>query len=898
MSTYVRDHARYSPVGMENQALQPVMNVEVAKPYKPNFVVAWIHRIFLSKVGVDPVWTRAVRDASARGTVVYVMRSKSYMDFVALDFFAKQFSLPLIRFVSAFGLWILEPFSRGLRQLFSRRESERRHLENAVDAGFSALLFMRKPQAPTAFKRRGDATDADYVRVLVERQRTRDRPILLMPQVFVWGRRPDRLHKGVVDQIFGPQEYPGWLRMFAQVLWHFGNAQLRACEPVDLEQFLAEHPQLDDDALVNKIHWLLVMRLDRERRVVLGPMSKSPDRLEQEILRHPRVREAVVAAARRDGKPQRIVERQVRRELGRLEARISPIALRWAGRLLDWVFQRIYQGIELDQEGLRRVREQARNGPVVLLPSHKSHLDYLLLSYVFHTNGLQCPLIAAGDNLAFWPAGPMLRRCGAFFIRRSFKGARLYTVLVGMYVRKVLKEGYAVEFFLEGGRSRSGKLLAPKVGLLSMVADAAEAAKVCVSYVPISIGYEKIVEQQSYAEEQAGGEKKKEDAGALLTGAPRVLTARYGRAYVQFGDIMHFEYHTLAPSEPSSADGLEGPATRVARRASLERMQARRGEVQTLASRVADEINRVTPVTPTALVATALLASLRRGIAREELLARIDLIVLALRRAEARFARSLAVAYEGSRRPYRVDAIDQALAVFLEGALIQVRGIEHDAIYLVPDEKRIALDFYKNNLIHFLVPAGLVATSLLTHRDAQTGVLRVELAGRVRELAGRLKSEFPLESDTDLEFEVALARLVDGGELEIVGLGDDAQVRVRDDRGAEDGIRFHAAVLRNFVESYCVAAHSLRLLLDGPMSAKDLLEKALGVGERMFLTGAIQQREAVSKPNIENALATFRAAGYLSGGEGGPQRLTKDHDTVETVARVEAELEQFLTHER
>src|SRR5262249_15377184 len=152
----------------------------------------------------------------------------------------------------------------------------------------------------------------------------------------------------------------------------------------------------------------------------------------------------------------------------------------------------------------------------VLLPSHKSHLDYILLSYVFFENGLQCPLIAAGDNLAFWPAGPLLRRCGAFFIRRSFKGARLYTTLVDSYVRKVLREGYAIEFFIEGGRSRSGKLLPPKAGLLSMVTEAADGAHADVAYVPISIGYERVVEQRSYVHELSGGEKEKEDAGALL----------------------------------------------------------------------------------------------------------------------------------------------------------------------------------------------------------------------------------------------------------------------------------------------------------------------------------------------------------------------------------------------
>jgi glycerol-3-phosphate O-acyltransferase len=595
---------------------------------------------------------------------------------------------------------------------------------------------------------------------------------------------------------------------------------------------------------------------------------------------------------RREKKSPAAVERQLRRDLDRLEARINPIALNWAARLLDGVFNRIYQGIEVDLEGLQRIREQARKGPVILLPSHKSHLDYLLLSFVFYTHGLQCPLIAAGDNLAFWPAGPILRRCGAFFIRRSFKGARLYTTLVDTYVRKILKEGYAIEFFVEGGRSRSGKVLPPKVGLLSMVADAADAAHVEVAYVPISIGYEQIVEQRSYIEELSGGEKRKEDAGALLTKAPRVLTTKYGRAYVQVGQILHFNYQGKPTSLPPPAPEAEATTARAAKRAALDRMQARRAEVSSLASRVVYEINRVTPVTPNALLATALLASLRRGIARSELLARIDQLVHDLRRAGARFAESLAVGYEGTRRLYRVDAIDQALNVFQESALIQVHGSDGDAIYQVPDDKRLALDYYKNNLIHFFAPTGLLASALVAEPAArEDGVAKRVVLDRVTELTRLLKPEFQLKSETDVEFDTALDRLVEAGEVEVTGEGPASSIRI----ASSERIAFHAGLLRNFVESYIVAARSLELLLDAPMPAKELLKKALGTGERMFLTGEIAQREAVSKPNIENALQSFRDAGYLSGGEGGPQRLAPGHDTLDAVRALEASLRAFAT---
>ena len=141
------------------------------------------------------------------------------------------------------------------------------------------------------------------------------------------------------------------------------------------------------------------------------------------------------------------------------------------------------------------MREAAKRGTLVLLPSHKSHVDYLMLSFVFFHANLQLPLIAAGDNLAFFPLGLVLRRGGAFFIRRKFAGDRLYAAVVDAYIRRLIREGYSIEFFLEGGRSRTGKLLPPKLGLLNMVVEAALAVpNKEVFFVPVAIGYDRLVE--------------------------------------------------------------------------------------------------------------------------------------------------------------------------------------------------------------------------------------------------------------------------------------------------------------------------------------------------------------------------------------------------------------------
>src|SRR5690606_12130569 len=253
--------------------------------------------------------------------------------------------------------------------------------------------------------------------------------------------------------------------------------------------------------------------IERERRVVIGPAAKPPERVRTEILRSPRLQRIISDLAGGGGTTIGAKTAEAAKMLEELQATPNPNVLKGMGIGLRWGFNRIYRGIEFDPAYVERVRDASRNGALILLPSHKSHIDYLVLSYFFYERNLPMPLIAAGDNLNFKPVGPIFRRCGAFFIRRSFKGDRLYAAIVDAYIRRLIRDGYPIELFLEGGRSRTGKLLDPKFGLLNMIVDAAQGVPAqTVRFVPVSIGYERVVEADSYQRELTGGEKKKEEA--------------------------------------------------------------------------------------------------------------------------------------------------------------------------------------------------------------------------------------------------------------------------------------------------------------------------------------------------------------------------------------------------
>ena len=822
--------------------------------YEPNGILRWFYRRFFSHLTVDEKWSGAVRDAASRGVVVYVMRSLSVLDFLCLDWLLKQFGLPIVRFVNDLGLWILEPFGKGERRLSLRRQiPEDRALETVVSSRASALLFLRKPPALGRDTRKGERIEVDLIRTLVEAQRKIAEPILLLPQTFVWSKLPPNKRRTLLDLVFGPSEWPGRLRVFFQFLLNYRNALLRSGEPFDLKAFLESHQELTDTEAADKVRYALLRRIERERAVVIGPSAKTPFRIREEILRSPRVRKHIESAARTSKKSVPAMTREADKELRRLCASPDPIVVAMYHVVLDWIWHRIYDGLVIDKEGIERVRAAARTGNLILVPSHKSHIDYLVLSDVFYTNAMSTPLIAAGENLGFWPIGPVFRRGGAFFIKRSFKGKKLYTALVDAYIRKVMVEGFSIELFVEGGRSRTGKLLAPKLGLLSMIIDAAlELRQRPTYFVPISVGYERIIEERSYVHELGGGEKKAENAVGLLNSS-KTLRSRYGRLYIQFGEVLKFDDIVR---EVAGVDADTGELNR-----DLTPPQ-RRGLVQRVAHQITHEIDRVTIATPAALVATALLTNRHRGIVEKDLVEQARTLLSTLERLGA----PLAPPILDANGQLREEAVRETIHLFLDAKLI----VEHRAdgthsaepIYSVPHDRRLALEYYKNNILHFFVPNALIASALLL--DDTEPVSETVLKERVRRLSRLFKFEFMYRADAPFDdiFEDALSGLLAAGEVE--RLAD--HVRPAGGR-AGHRLATYAELLRTYFESYRVALRGAELLLEAPLGRKEWLKKTLGIGQRMFLAGEIELRESLSRPKLETAIQALRDHGLLALGE-------------------------------
>jgi glycerol-3-phosphate O-acyltransferase len=869
----------------------------LVRTYDPNAVLQAAFRRFFDHVEIDEAWLKLARDAAKRGPVVYVMRNLSFLDFMALDHLTHRHGLPGLGFANDLGMWVLEPFAETWSEaLFnSHRNSPKERLTEVIENGGSAVLFLKRP--PTILekaahgRRRAVSSEGDaLVKSLFDLQHRMDRPIMLVPQVFVWSKRPESLEPSLTDFVLGPRDWPGRVRLAVQFLLNYKHVMLRAGEPIALSDFLRDNPGESEETLVRRGTYALLRKLERERRAVLGPMRKPADRVRDEIIRSPKLSQTIRQLAG-DGRAERmLLSARAYRMLRELEAAPDPETIFAMSKAVQGILNVLYAGLEVDKEGIERIRQASQRGTLVLLPSHKSHIDYLLLSHVLHLHSLQLPLIAAGDNLSFFPAGPVLRRGGAFFIRRTFRGDRLYAAVVDAYLRRILRDGWPIEVFLEGTRSRTGKLLPPKLGLLNMLVDSGlSIPNRDVIFVPVSIGYERLVEEGSYVRELLGGDKRKEDTTGLIR-ASKVFAERYGRLNLQFGEV-------LSLRELMAEAGID---------ANNRITPGRRRELtKRIAFRTMGRINAVTAVTPGAIVALALLTHGKRGLTHAELLERVRQLLVALQRQGARTITSLATT-SGALRPA---SVREATRMFKKAKLIEVHvagdsleggkrvktsaKTDDDIIYTVPDDKRLALDLSKNIIIHFFVPSALIATAILAPPGPP--IERQVVRDRVERLSKLFKYEFMFSRDKSFDeiFDDTLRMMQYAHEVESDG---DALTfgEGHDGAGGRAWLVWYTSMLKNFLETYVVAARSLTLLLKGPATRKDLVRRSLAMGDKMHLAGEIERREALSSRCIDNAFQSFIDQGYLQQTDTKKLGLVSSFADAVTVRAIENRITAYL----
>jgi glycerol-3-phosphate O-acyltransferase len=354
-------------------------------------------------------------------------------------------------------------------------------------------------------------------------------PGAIVPVAVFWGRAPSG--EGSLLRLLLSENWAvtSRLKRLVNVMLSRHDIIVHFGPPLPLAEVLT--PGADGRRLLSRVNRLLRVRLRDQRVATLGPDLSHQRTLIERIVRSRAVRTVIDAAPA--GSDRHTLEDTARAHARAIASNFSYPTIRVLEKLLGWFWNRIYHGLAVD--GIDRVRELAERHTLVYVPSHRSHVDYLLLSYLVYQHGLMVPHIAAGDNLDIPVLGNILRRGGGFFMRRSFRGDELYSAVFSEYLYQVYRKGHSVEFFPEGGRTRTGRLLPARLGLIKMTLEHhARGLPRPLAFVPVYFGYEKLIEASSYLDELRGAEKRRESLGDLFRSV-RLIRQNFGSVSVRFG---------------------------------------------------------------------------------------------------------------------------------------------------------------------------------------------------------------------------------------------------------------------------------------------------------------------------------------------------------------------------
>jgi glycerol-3-phosphate O-acyltransferase len=545
------------------------------------------------------------------------------------------------------------------------------------------------------------------------------------------------------------------------------------------------------------------------------------------------VREAIAAQAKKENISYAKAWRKAQALAVEIAADYSHPVVRSTSFVLSNFWNKLYDGIAMHH--FDKARAAAPGHEVVYVPCHRSHADYLLLSYQLHMSGVVPPHIAAGVNLNLPVIGPILRRGGAFFLRRSFKGNALYSVVFNEYLAQLVDRGVPLEYFIEGGRSRTGRLLAPRAGMLAMTVRAfLRAPRRSVLFQPVYIGYEKLMEGSSYAGELSGKPKEKESLLGLLRGL-KVLRQRYGHVTLNFGEPI--ELNPMLDAVAPDWRNFSGKAD--------AKPEWLNGAVDDLAERIQININRAADVNPINLLALALLATPKHAMAENDLLAQLDLTKALM--TELPYSDRVTVT---PMNPPGIVAYGEQMG--------WIRRVRHPLgdVLVAEGEQAVLLSYFRNNVLHLNATAAWVACCFLNNRRmSRASVLRL---GRI--IYPFIQSELFLPWDEDgfgeqmqetIDFFVRRGLLESGGEGRLLERGP----------GQDDGayqLRVIARSMLQAFERYYIAIAAL--VKNGPhtLTAGELENACTLTAQRLSLLNELSAPEFFDKALFRGFIQKLR----------------------------------------
>jgi len=662
-----------------------------------------------------------------------------------------------------------------------------------------------------------------------------DLDVQFVPVSIFWGR-PVAKQKHAVTVLFAHSwEIAGRIRQLFRILIHGRDTLVQFSEVISFRSLLVDN--LENDENIDNIQRVLSDRLYQVKTATLGPDTSHRRTLVRDLLLVPDVQDAIRKRSIEENRSPYKAALQARKYLYEIVADRTSITIRLMQMGLTFFWNKFYSGIKVYHAD--QLRKLALTHELVYVPCHRSHVDYLLLSYVIHYQGLSIPHIAAGKNLNMPIIGPILRGGGAFFIRRSFKGNELYSTVMFEYLAKLVSMGTPVEYFVEGGRSRTGRLLKPRPGMLAMTVRAfLKYRKRPVAFIPVYVGYEKMIEGKAYLAELTGHDKKAE---SLFTSVRSILGIKgnFGRVYTSFGTPVMLTHHLDSHC----------PNWLIEEYDDTRRPGWVKDTVNDIAEHIMVNINRAAHVNAINLISTVLLATPKQHMDETQLASMIDIYSSLINSLD----------YSSKTKVVSLSGEDQ---IKRAESLKRVRRRKHkmgDIIYL-DSNNSVLLTYYRNNILHLTALPSVIACCF---NNAPTQQLEniIELVSITYPFLRRQLFIAWSQEQLPETIEHILGILVDLRLLEKTGKDEYSRPRASSIECGQ--LELLARVISPILELYYMTFAVLLNTGTNKISESDLIEHSFLTAQRVSMIYELNSPDFFDKRLITNFIDSLRDIKYV-----------------------------------
>jgi glycerol-3-phosphate O-acyltransferase len=701
---------------------------------------------------------------------------------------------------------------------------------------FSRMFFLEKTKSVFSWKSKKKTTAISQgFKVLAQHELDSQLDAQLIPVNLTWGRTPTKEKNDAnVGTIIADQESPTWLRKLFIVLFTGRNTLARFSDPLSFRYMTDQHGS--DQATAQKLLRIARFHFHRQTIAATGPRLMHRQQMFTALFANASVKKIIAEEVESKNLSEDKVKKQALAIMDEIAGDYRDSMVRLGERVLSWLWKRLYKNIEVDNA--HTVRNLAQEGhEIIYVPCHRSHMDYLLLTYIILQEGLVTPRIAAGINLNFWPAGPIFRKAGAFFIRRSFNGNRLYATIFREYLGLLFERGYSVKYYSEGGRSRTGKLLSPKTGMLAMtIQSLLRGVERPLTLVPVYIGYEHVMEVGTYHKELSGSQKK----GESIFGVFKAIKSlrNYGNGYVNFGQPININkfLNEQVPNWKEDIDPLDPkkPSWLIPK-------------VNLLANQVMTSINQCAALNGVSLVALILHACENKALLKVELEAQLDFFLTMQRQAS--YSKQITIPKETGQ---------QLLADVIALNKVTIHDDSLGTIISLSESATLEMRYYRNNILHVYVLPTLVCRIL----ECTAKINQVDLVDKVERLMTLIRPDlFLWQSPDEIKHQVQQVLTV----LSTLHMAKQSKAgfwSLTDDVSLRATVRIMGECIDETMQRFTIITSLISRL--SPISKTDFENKVVAIAKRLSVLNNINAPEFIDKKSQATLINSMITQGYIA----------------------------------